>query len=271
MERDSQEWLLQFYARTDKKNQPEQRSFIVIIVFTSLVFISLGILLKIKNPPAETIQQKIEQIQTRFVFEQKKPVEVVEKKKPQPEKKTQQIQKKEPLDLTKKPVIEQNTPEQPQPEEKEEVKKPVRRVYGLKKVYSSGIGASNDASSAIIGKQGNTLNTDIDTFQVTEQELKGEVASVTSVTRLPRLKFQVKPEYTKEMLENRIEGVVRAKVLIDIDGRVKKVIILDDLGYGSKQKIYEACMKLEFEPALVGEHPRASWQLIKFRFQLVQG
>ncbi len=276
MHRDSQEWLLQFYARTDKKAQPEQRSLTLILIITSLLFVSLGVFLKHKKPAPETFQQKIDRIQTRFVFEQNPPLKIVEKEKPQPKKKPQPLEKKEPLDMTKKPLIKKDVPEDPVPEETEpevqkEVKKPVRRVYGLKKVYSSGIGTSNDASSAIIGKQGNTLNTPIDTFQVTKQELKGEVVSVASVTTLPRLKSHVKPEYTKEMLENRIEGVVRVKVLIDIDGKVKKVIILDDLGYGSKEKIYEACMKLEFEPAYQGEFPRASWQLIRFRFQMFQG
>lgn len=271
MDRDSQEWLLQSYARTDKKGQPEQRSLTLILIITSLLFGSLGVFLKHKKPAPETFEQKIERIQTRFVFEQKSPIEVVEKKKPQPKKKPEPVRKKEPVDLTKKPLVEKNVPEEPEPEVQKEVKKPVRRVYGLKKVYSSGIGASNDASSAIIGKQGNTLNTPIDTFQVTEQELRGELAPVTSITTLPRLKFHIKPEYTKEMLENRIEGVVRVKVLIDIDGKVKKVITLDDLGYGSKEKIYEACMKLEFEPAYQGETPMASWQLIRFRFQMVQG
>ncbi|HEX3019762.1 MAG TPA: energy transducer TonB [Chitinispirillaceae bacterium] len=271
MDRDSQQWLLQFYARTEKKNQPEQFSIAVIFILTSLLFITISIFLKIKNPLPETFQQKIERIQARFVFEQKIPAQIVEKKKPEQEKKTQKIEKKEPLDLTKKTIIEQKPPQQSEPELREEVKKPVRKVYGLKKVYSSGIGASEDASSAIIGKQGNTLDTPIDTFKVTKQELKGQLASITTVTTLPRLKFQVKPEYTKEMLENHIEGVVRVKILIDIDGKVKKAVVLDDLGYGSKQKIYEACLKLEFEPALQGDIPRASWQLIKFRFQMIQG
>ncbi len=272
MDKDSREWLLQFYARTDKMGQPEQRSLTLSLIFTSLLFVSLAVFLNYKKPAPETFQQKIESIQTRFVFEQKSPPEVVEKKKSPPKENSQPIQKKEPLDLTKKPLIEKDDPpEEPEPEVRKEEKKPVRRVYGLKKVYSSGIGASNDASGAIIGKQGNTLNAPVDTFQVTQQELKGELASVASVTTLPRLKYHVKPEYTKEMLENRIEGVVRVKVLIDIDGKVKKIIILDDLGYGSKEKIYEACMKLEFEPAYQGETPIASWQLIRFRFQMVQG
>ena len=82
--------------------------------------------------------------------------------------------------------------------------------------------------------------------------------------------MRVRPEYTKEMIEKRIEGVVRAKVLIDIDGKVKQVVVLDDLGYGSKEKVYEACLKLVFEPALESSTPYAVWLLIRFRFELTQ-
>ncbi|HEX3020688.1 MAG TPA: energy transducer TonB [Chitinispirillaceae bacterium] len=274
MNRDSQEWLIQFYARADLQNKrPEQNRFSVIVICTLIVFFAIAVLLKSKNPPPETLQQKIDRIQTRFVFEQKKPLVKIEKEKPRPVKKPDTIEKKEPVDLTKvKPQEKlQKPPEQIEPEPEQAPKKPVRRVYGLKKVYSSGIGTSGDASSAIIGKQGNTLNTEIDTFKVTREELKGQVASIATVTTLPKLKFQVKPEYTKEMIEHHIEGVVRVKILIDIDGKVKQAIVLDDLGYGSKQKVYEACLKLEFEPALEGNVPRASWQLIKFRYELLQG
>ena len=39
MDRNSQEWLLQFYARTDKKAQPEQRSLTLILIVISLLFV----------------------------------------------------------------------------------------------------------------------------------------------------------------------------------------------------------------------------------------
>lgn len=271
MSRESRDWLLQYYARNEKSYRPEQSSFPVIVFCITIVFLGLAVLLKIKTPLPETIQQKIERIETRFVFEPKKKEITVEKKQ-EAVKKTQNFQKKEPVDLTKNPPPSEKPQEIiPEPIPKAEPQKPVRKVYGLKKVYSSGIGTSQDASSAIIGKQGNTLNTEIDTFKATEQELKGQVVSIATVTTYPKLKFQVKPEYTKEMLDQRVEGVVRVKILIDIDGKVKKAIVLDDLGYGSKQKVYEACLKLEFEPARQGDTAIAVWQLIKFRYEMIAG
>lgn len=267
----SRDLLLEHYAKPDKKSKPEQSSFAAVFIATMLLFTGIAIMLKAKTPLPQTIQQKIDQIETRFVFEEKKvPVEIKKKKEPAPVKKTEpSAVKKPPVDLTKKPPVEQKPPEVSEPQAKEPPRDPVRKVYGLKKVYSSGIGSSTDASSAIIGKHGNTLDTEVDTFTATQQELKGEVSSIATVTTYPRLKKPVKPEYTKEMIEHRVEGVVRVKILIDIDGKVKKAVVLDDLGYGSKQKIYEACLKLEFEPAQIGGTPTAVWQLIKFRYELV--
>jgi outer membrane biosynthesis protein TonB len=73
------------------------------------------------------------------------------------------------------------------------------------------------------------------------------------------------------MIENGIQGVIRAKLLIDADGKVKKVVVMDDLGYGSKQKVYEACWKLVFEPARMQDgRAVAVWLTVPFRFELTQ-
>lgn len=79
----------------------------------------------------------------------------------------------------------------------------------------------------------------------------------------------MKPEYTKEMLENQVEGVVRVEVLVDVDGKVKRAIVLDDLGYGSKEKVSEAYFKMTFEPARRGDEPVSVRIMIRFRFEML--
>ena len=267
----SLETLLQLYAKVDKKSMRGRDPFAPILVITLCLFAFIGIFLKIKNPPPESIDEKISKIRTSFVIEEKAPAKPEPPKpKPVPPKpKPTPKEKPEPVDLSEKPLLAQKQDDIVEKAPQEQEKKPVRRVYGLKKVYSTGIGASGDASDAVIGKLGNTLATEIDTFVPTDAELKGQLVSITSVTSVPRIKVQVKPEYTKEMLEKRIEGVVRARIYIDSDGKVKKVIVLDDLGYGSKEKVHEACLKMIFEPALQGDMPVAVWQTIRFRFEMV--
>lgn len=264
--------LLQSYAFYDKKEVSGQDSFPFILIIFLTLFIAAGLYLRSNKGVTESIEEKKSRIKTRFMFEEKKNVKAkIAPKTPAPVSKPEPEKPKEnkPKDLTTKPVPDQSEDETVKKTESKTEKKVVRRVYGLKKVYSKGIGASGDASEAIIGKKGNTLDTEIDTFTATDEELEGELASITTVTTYPKLKFQVKPQYTKEMLENKIEGVIKAKILIDTDGKVKKVVVQDDLGYGSRQKVHEACLKLEFEPARTGNTPVAVWYMIRFRFEML--
>lgn len=251
--------------------RPHQRDlFVPVAILSLLIFCALGIYLHTRNTPAETIEEQMQRMQqTRFLIAEKP---VLPKMVPQKVKVAQKRDalKEKPVDLTKKPLLAQ--PEDAMVKEEKLVeKKPVRRVYGLKKVYSTGIGTGGDAGDAIIGKRGNTLNTAIDTLTATDTDLKGELVSITTVTTYPRIKKQVKPEYTSLMLKERIEGVVRVRVLVDTDGRVKQAIVLDDLGFGSREMVGKACFQMEFEPAYAGDKPVSTWILIRIRFELLHG
>jgi hypothetical protein len=268
MSSQGKELLLSFYASGPDRSG-KQDFFTPVLILMLLLAAGAGWYLKVHNPPPISVEERISQIQTEFIIEEKPIVKEPVKPKPIPQEKKVEIEKpKEPIDLTEKPVLNQKQDDIVKPST-EEQPKPVRRVYGLKRVYSTGFGASGDAADAVIGKLGNTLNTEIDTFTATNEELKGSLVSITTVTSQPKLKVNAKPEYTKEMLENKIEGFVKAKILVDIDGKVKKVVVMDDLGFGSKGKVYEACLKLLFEPAYVGADAVASWITIKFNFKII--
>lgn len=246
--------------------RPHQRDlFKPIMAGVILFFGYIGYYLQTYTPSLVPIVEKNTVAhQTHLIIEEKKPPPPpkVKKKLNEPEP-----VRSEPIDLTDKPQLAQKkderikSPETPQ--------KRVRRVYGIKKVYSKGIGASGNASNAIIGKHGNTLNTAIDTINATDADLAGTPVSITTVTSYPQLKKRVKPEYTEEMLEHRVEGIVRVKVTVDKDGKVKKVLVLDDLGFGAKEKVAEACFKMLFEPAKVGEIAVATTILLRITFKML--
>jgi periplasmic protein TonB len=263
---------IEFYTQYHKRRLSERDFFAPLMTVMLLLFGGVGLYLRTHNPPPVTISEQMSKMQqTRFIINEPKPLPKIEKPKPAPkEEKKEEPLPDEPIDLTQKPLLNQDKDiiEEPPPEP---VKKKVRRVYGLKKVYSTGIGAAGGAADAIIGKRGNTLNADIDTITATESDLKSPPVSITRVTTPPRTKSMVKPEYTKEMLEARVEGVVRVKVLVDTDGRVKQAVVLDDLGYGSKQKVAEACFKSLFVPAMIGDEPVSTWIMIKIRFTMLPG
>lgn len=190
------------------------------------------------------------------------------KKEPVPEiKKPSEVTVKYTVDLTEIPPQVQKTEEiitEVLPE-----KKPVRKVYGLRKVYSQGFGSGGNLSDAVVGKLGNTLNTEVDTFTASTEEIKGSIASVVSLTQAPKFKKTVKPLYSRQMLENHIEGIVKLKVLIDIDGKIKKATILSDIGFDSAQQAMLATRDMEFYPALIGDQAVAAWIIIPIRFVMI--
>ncbi len=238
------------------------RFILMTSVATALI---VGFVLNHIDVTPQEVVKKARVIRTRFLVKEPPP-SAPEPVRPKSEEDPKPKQS-EPVDLTHDPEYGKEQ-EDVQPEVKAE-EKPVRRVYGLRKVYSKGIGSGGSLSDAVVGKLGNTLNKDVDSLQATPEDLKGKIVSTTTVDKPPRIRKRVKPEYTPEMLENRIEGAVRMRVLIDIDGKVKEATALNDLGFGASERAVAACKKMEFEPALRDGQAVAVRIIITIRFKLI--
>ncbi len=243
-----------------------ERIFWAVLLLSLAAFLGLGLFFGTIEPTVERVRRTVKTIRTEFLIqEEKKPPPP-----PPPPKPKEKAEQEEPIDLTSNPKLAQKEDDI---QERKPAKKPtkkVRRVYGLKKVYSRGIGSGGKMSDAVVGKLGNTLNKDVDTLKATKEDIKGEVVSVTTVTTPPRFKKAVKPEYTEEMLENRVEGTVKVRALIDIDGRAKSAKAQNNLGYGTGSAAEKAIYDSEFHPAVRGEgRPVAVWVVIPVDFRML--
>ncbi|MBD3391913.1 MAG: TonB family protein [Chitinivibrionales bacterium] len=232
--------------------------FKAVLVVTVSAFLGMGAYFTTVEPEEIDIKERMSRIRARFVIEEKKPPVV--KKEPKKVKK-----KDKPVDLSDKPQLKQKEDDI----RKRSPKRQTRRIYGLKKVYSTGIGAGGKLSDAVIGKLGNTINKEIDDVEATRKDIVGELVSVTTVETNPRYLRKPRPEYTAEMRENQVEGVIKVKVLIDVDGKVKKAVVQQDLGYGSAEVARAACFDALFEPATRDGRPVAVWITIPIRFELL--
>jgi hypothetical protein len=251
-----------------KRNSVFDNLFAFFLVAVLALFLGAGYYFRSCRSIAQ-VKQKIESSAVRAQFVIKEAV-VAHTEKPVLKKQVPQqiIEKKkvEPIDLSEHPVMAQAQDNV----EKQLPNTPVvRRVYGLRKVYSTGLGSGGNLSQAVIGKLGNTLNTQVDTFTAQKEDIRGQVVSTTTITTVPKFVKMVKPQYSKEMLENKTEGVVKIKALIDIDGKVKKALIESDLGFDSGAQAVKATMEMEFTPAMVGIEPVAVWIVIPIRFVII--
>jgi TonB family protein len=77
-----------------------------------------------------------------------------------------------------------------------------------------------------------------------------------------------RPNYTEAARQNKIQGNIRAKVLVGPDGDVKKVSILSHLPDGLDEQAIEAAYKLRFRPAMKNGQGVAYWVTVEIGFTL---
>lgn len=78
---------------------------------------------------------------------------------------------------------------------------------------------------------------------------------VTAYDQRPRPVNMPRPNYTEEAREHKVKGVVSLRLLIDNEGRVKRVRILRGLPYGLSQEARRSAYQIRFNPAMKDGQP----------------
>jgi TonB family protein len=90
----------------------------------------------------------------------------------------------------------------------------------------------------------------------------------TAVDTRPALLVSPKPLYTEEARKNKIQGVVRARVLVSADGGVQQVRLTSHLPDGLDEQAIAAMRKMKFRPAMRAGQPVAFWVPVEVEFNL---
>jgi TonB family protein len=91
---------------------------------------------------------------------------------------------------------------------------------------------------------------------------------VTAVDTKPIALNLPRPNYTEEARKNKIQGTVRARVLVSSDGMVKQVTILRGLPDGLNEEAIRAALQMRFRPATKGGRPVAFWTTLEVDFNI---
>jgi periplasmic protein TonB len=90
-----------------------------------------------------------------------------------------------------------------------------------------------------------------------------------AAVRDPRFAKSFQPDFPVGLLQREIEGIVKVKVLIGTDGRVRQVVILDatdpDFAKATQRK---ALSSWRFTPATRGGEPVEDWQVLTVKFNI---
>ncbi len=247
--------------------RPRSRHLFSWVLVTSLfAFLGLGgVLRAVDLPPLLVAAQNVQR--TRLRLQEPKPkveiqapvVEEIAELKAAPTP----IAAAEPVEAPEPPPEIPSAAETTPPDAPEQ-----RQVYGVRRVFAKGLGEGGAGGQPIFSRRGNSLSDDAARIDANEADLAGELVPLSAVSTAPALIGRVKPEYTEEMLENRVSGLVRARLLVDNDGSVRSVEVFEDIGHGSKSVAESAFAKLRFDPARRGDKPVAVWITMKFRFEI---
>jgi len=127
--------------------------------------------------------------------------------------------------------------------------KPVREIFGASRESYTDSNAGKDGVEA---KKGNTLAKEVDKTVLTDADVSALPTPTEEylVSEMPVVLSEVRPLYPKEAKEKRLEGAVSLDVLIDDQGNVRQVSVIDgdDL---FRAGAVEAMKKFKFKPAKV--------------------
>jgi len=91
---------------------------------------------------------------------------------------------------------------------------------------------------------------------------------VTVVDTKPIALNSPRPNYSEEARLNKIQGTVRVRVLVSVDGVVKQVTIVRGLPDGLNEEAIRAVFQLRFRPAIKAGRPVSCWTTVEVDFNL---
>ncbi len=91
---------------------------------------------------------------------------------------------------------------------------------------------------------------------------------VTTVDTKPIALNLPRPNYTEEARKNKVQGTIRARVLVSSDGTVKRVTIVRGLPDGLNEEAIRVAFQIKFRPATRGGRAVAFWTTLEVDFNI---
>ncbi len=146
------------------------------------------------------------------------------------------------------------------------VKASAREVFGTSR---NSLTDDSSENSGIAAKKGNTLSKDSDSEVLRDSDADSLPSPVEEylVSEMPSVLTEVRPLYPKEAREKQIAGTVVLDVLIDAQGKVREVKIIEGLEVFRRGAV-DAMKKFRFKPAVIDAKPVAVRIRYSLKFEL---
>ncbi len=130
--------------------------------------------------------------------------------------------------------------------------------------------ATTNTQETLQENQESKENTQINSIvgDTIEIDTAGNAIDVKEAEVAPEIIEPAKPTYSLSMIENKVSGFVTMKLLVGTDGRVKRYILLQDLGHGTAEAIHKALFSMKFTAARKNKKRVAVWIQTTMNFTL---
>lgn len=136
-----------------------------------------------------------------------------------------------------------------------------RAAVGKKVSLAKAESISNSTTSTLEPENENSESS-------TEGDLNASLVGLKELSRLPRVKKEIKALYPEEAKQARIDGSVVLDVIIGKEGKVQDVTLVRGPGHGLNESALNALKQFEFAPALQGATPVAVKIRYTYKFKL---
>jgi TonB family protein len=96
-----------------------------------------------------------------------------------------------------------------------------------------------------------------------------EIGSLKKLTRKPVIIYQVEPEYSEPARKAHLQGSVKLRIDVGIDGRPINIRVIEALGMGLDEAAIDAVKRWRFQPALSGSQPVIAPAVVEVGFHLL--
>jgi TonB family protein len=95
-----------------------------------------------------------------------------------------------------------------------------------------------------------------------------QILSTKGETTKAIITAKPEPGFTEEARENSVAGVIRLRVILSFDGRVRHVQVLTGLPHGLTEMAVKAARRIKFKPATFDGQPVSQWVVIEYNFNI---
>ncbi len=102
-----------------------------------------------------------------------------------------------------------------------------------------------------------------------ERGFTGGTLPQQKLTRTPQLIYQEEPQYSEPARRAHVQGFVRLRIDVGIDGRPLNIRVVKAMGLGLDENAIEAVKRWRFRPALIGDRPVMAPAMVEVGFHLL--